>query len=278
MKVAAVIVNHNRLEMLKDCISSLLSGQTVPDTIIVVDNASEDGSVAWLKSQSSITSFCLNHNSGGSYGFTFGMKKALEIKADWIWTMDEDVLVSPNCLTTMLNHLKNHPELDFLVPEVVNTNGELNPNSAPETNNTGLVKTTTFIGTLMKAACLKDVGFPISNMFRFYDDIEFYTRLYKAGKKGHLVAAARITHLSEGKMLNDYYATLNSDHWSRLYLRNMYFYLKQRDGLNMLIKTALKDLFSAKKEQYGKGFARREVFRALIAALKFKPQYGVHDV
>ena len=46
MRTAAVVVTHNRLELLQQCVSALLN-QSVTCDILIIDNASDDGTADW---------------------------------------------------------------------------------------------------------------------------------------------------------------------------------------------------------------------------------------
>jgi rhamnopyranosyl-N-acetylglucosaminyl-diphospho-decaprenol beta-1,3/1,4-galactofuranosyltransferase len=43
MKVAAVVVTYNRRDLLLESLAAVLAQSRAPDSVIVVDNASEDG-------------------------------------------------------------------------------------------------------------------------------------------------------------------------------------------------------------------------------------------
>ena len=45
MKICAVVVTYNRKHMLERCLRTILEGVVVPEQILVVDNASTDGTV-----------------------------------------------------------------------------------------------------------------------------------------------------------------------------------------------------------------------------------------
>ena len=90
--VVAVIVTHNRLEKLKTACSKILP-QAV-EAVIVVDNASDDGTGKWLSSQPDKKLHVIHsvENLGGAGGFWLGFKTALEVKpnAQWILCFDDD--------------------------------------------------------------------------------------------------------------------------------------------------------------------------------------------
>jgi len=50
-RVAAIIVTYNRRDLLLRCIESIKNQSLAPDLIIIVDNASTDGTLQFLKQQ-----------------------------------------------------------------------------------------------------------------------------------------------------------------------------------------------------------------------------------
>nr|MCR5545643.1 glycosyltransferase [Lachnospiraceae bacterium] len=78
MEITAVVVTYNRLELLKENIEALRH-QSVPDlSILVVNNASTDGTKEYLDevANNQIGVLHLEENMGGAGGFYYGMKKA----------------------------------------------------------------------------------------------------------------------------------------------------------------------------------------------------------
>jgi len=109
MKVIAVVVTFNRKDLLLECLRGLLNQTRKVDEVILVNNASTDGTEELLKAngildEPLITYFHLDKNSGGAGGFEFGMKKAHESGADWIWTMDDDIEPDPKTLEVQLSY------------------------------------------------------------------------------------------------------------------------------------------------------------------------------
>lgn len=92
--IFVVVVTWNRLELLKRCVASVK--RHLPDVVLtVVDNASTDGTVEWLRMQTGIDCLLLPVNTGGAGGFAAGMQRAYDRGADWVWIMDDDVEVLP---------------------------------------------------------------------------------------------------------------------------------------------------------------------------------------
>ena len=101
--VCAVVVTFNRKELLRKCLQSLLRQTRALDCILVVDNASTDGTLDALNAEfASLQQLKLKTNTGGAGGFKAGMQWAYDHGYEWVWVMDDDIEVTPECLETML--------------------------------------------------------------------------------------------------------------------------------------------------------------------------------
>src|SRR5215469_5963842 len=101
--VCAVVVTFNRKELLRRCLHSLLQQTRPLDCILVVDNASTDGTLSLLDAEFPfLKQLRLNKNIGGAGGFRAGMQWAYDHDYEWVWVMDDDIEVLPECLDTML--------------------------------------------------------------------------------------------------------------------------------------------------------------------------------
>lgn len=98
-KVTAVIVTCNRLAMLKVVIQHTLSQNFT--AVIVVNNASQDGTQDWLEAQTDPRLHSLHEtvNSGGAGGFARGMDYAArQTDCEWIVCFDDDAWPQPEAL------------------------------------------------------------------------------------------------------------------------------------------------------------------------------------
>src|SRR5881227_1028098 len=130
-RVCAVVVTHNRVELLRRCLSAL-AGQTVPvERVLVIDNASTDGTADVVRDEfPSVKLVRLEHNVGGAGGFHEGMRRAHEAGFDWIWLMDDDTLASDDALEQLLRASSAEDAL-ILASKAVWTDGRLHPMNAP---------------------------------------------------------------------------------------------------------------------------------------------------
>lgn len=115
MKASIVLATYNRLSKLKRCLSCLLSQDFKDYEIIIVDDGSTDGTLEYLKKQKQKSKlnnkkiiFFTQQNQGPAVARNKAIKEA---KGDVIFFTDDDVLVSKNWISKLLNFLNKHPEV-----------------------------------------------------------------------------------------------------------------------------------------------------------------------
>ncbi len=124
MRLSVCIVTWNTGDFLRDCLRSLLAFP--PDgadlEIIVVDNASADGSAAMV--QAEFPTVRLIANSGNS-GYAEGNNQALAAATgDWLLLLNPDVTVHPDSLTLALTWMQAHPDAAVLGCRLIGPDGE----------------------------------------------------------------------------------------------------------------------------------------------------------
>ncbi len=114
----AVTVNWNRAEDTIECVSSLIQGS--PTTkIIVVDNGSEDGSVAILRQTIPGLEVLENsENQGYAKGINHGIMRALEMGATHVLLINNDAVTRPGMVETLLQALERHPHAGIVGPKI----------------------------------------------------------------------------------------------------------------------------------------------------------------
>lgn len=139
--VCAIVTTFNRKELLIECLKSI-ENQTMPvNAILIVDNASTDGTPELLQKKGYITEippinileswqktfkkgnifihYFKNHeNTGGAGGFYNGIKNAYKRNYEWLWLMDDDSEPKTDALEKLSLHFKND-NLSALVNSVV---------------------------------------------------------------------------------------------------------------------------------------------------------------
>lgn len=99
-----VVVTFNRSDYLAKLLESVADMAPQPRGVVVVDNASTDETPAVVSKfaggmpEHFVHLVRLDDNLGGSGGFSTGVAAALDLGAQWVWMMDDDVQVLPQAL------------------------------------------------------------------------------------------------------------------------------------------------------------------------------------
>lgn len=100
------IVTYNRSHLLRGLLESITAMHPKPGHVVIVDNASTDDTTELVESfrerlGAELVYRRLDTNTGGSGGFSEGMRIAYELGSTWIWLMDDDVEVLPDGLAKL---------------------------------------------------------------------------------------------------------------------------------------------------------------------------------
>ncbi|MFD1339819.1 glycosyltransferase [Microbacterium lemovicicum] len=100
------IVTYNRSGLLTRLLESIIVMDPKPGHVVIVDNASTDDTTEVVESfrerlGTELVYRRLDSNTGGSGGFSEGMRVAYELGSQWMWLMDDDVEVIPDGLAKM---------------------------------------------------------------------------------------------------------------------------------------------------------------------------------
>lgn len=213
--VWAVIVTFNRRDLLEECLAALAAQTRPVDRVLVLDNASTDGTGQMVRDQHpEATLVALPQNVGGAGGFHRGMEEAHSGGADWIWLMDDDTLPRPDALAELLAAPAMLPDGVprplLLASKAVWHDGRLHPMNAPgfERNRTDLVirgcerglmplRTATFVSLLVHRDAVDQHGLPHAHFFIWSDDIEYTARVVRHGGGAYLVPTSVVHHNTE---------------------------------------------------------------------------------
>jgi GT2 family glycosyltransferase len=219
MRIAAVLVTHNRPQLMLQALAALRAQTRPLDSIYIVDNASDDPGAAGatrLCSDTTIIVVRSDTNIGGAGGFALGMARAFAAGHDWIWLIDDDALARPDALAQLLAALggPTAPAAGAgALCGAVREFGDLALRHRRRFHHpTGLewplpraayagppcrVDTASFVGFLVSAAAVAEAGLPDRGFFLGYDDTEYSLRLGRAGLAIWLVPGSVVEHLRE---------------------------------------------------------------------------------
>jgi GT2 family glycosyltransferase len=207
--VYAVVVTHNRKELLRECLTAVQAQTRPVDHLLVVDNASTDGTAELVAAefpQAEVMRLATNEGAAG--GFHEGMKRGLESGHEWLWVMDDDTIPSDDALALLLeaSERTEGPPPALLASRINWTNGRLHPMNVPMPHLGDLdrlagnvergmlaLRASTFPSLLVRAAAVRRHGLPRKSFFIWSDDIDFTMRILR-DEPGFLVPASVATH------------------------------------------------------------------------------------
>ena len=193
--VTAVVVTFNRKDLLAECLGALRAQTVPPQRVIVVDNASTDGTGELLAGALDVEAVTLRHNTGGAGGFAAGIATALTGPADAIWLLDDDTIPEPTALAELVAARDRYPgsRPAVMASRVVWTDGRDHPMNTPRTRagvdgialdaaaSVGCrpIRSASFVSILVGREAVERYGLPEAAYFLWNDDFEYTTRLLR---------------------------------------------------------------------------------------------------
>lgn len=228
--IAAVIVTYNRLELLKECLCAVLQQTNQDYDVLVIDNASTDGTKEYILSlcdKFRIKYFQLDENIGGAGGFCFGIKEAIRMGYDYVWLMDDDTIPDCNCLQEMIDadRLIGKGAYGYLSSAVFWIDGtecKMNRQKVQKNYYKGLqylqngiilIEQATFVSLFIPRETIVSVGLPIKEYFIWGDDIEYTRRIaVRHNLPSYLIGKSKVVH----KMSNNEGSSIAKDDVHRI--------------------------------------------------------------
>ncbi|MBU3957131.1 glycosyltransferase family 2 protein [Patescibacteria group bacterium] len=256
--ISIIILSWNTKKLLRQCLKSVVSDQwlvtrkkkpttnhQLPTTeIIVVDNASTDGSPEMVEEMVTSTLHLIKNkkNLGYGAGNNQGMRKA---KGDYFLLLNSDTLVKNKAPVKMAQFLGQHPEVGAIGCKLLNQDGSDQPSFGLFPNllvtlvmlfaehwlgesfvrrSGDKVKETDWVmgaALMVKREAAEKAGPMDEGIFMYMDEVEWCRRIKKSGYRVMFYPGAEITHLGRGSS-----KTGRKDPILNIYRGLIYFYKK----------------------------------------------------
>ena len=224
-RVIALVVTFNRLAHLQKTVARLLAMSSDHLAgVLVVDNASSDGTRDWLTRQQDprLHVLRLETNSGGAGGFEAGMRYAMaRLSPDWLLLMDDDARPAPDTLAGFHGRARdtydgwvaatyfpdgnicemNRPVLNpflklriFLATLKQGRAGYHLSDAAYTAAGPSEVDGASFVGFFVSRGAVERIGYPDGRLFIYGDDALYSIQLRQAGLRIGFDPALRFEH------------------------------------------------------------------------------------
>ena len=121
--ISIIIISYNTKALLKQCIESFKKNEDIPFEIIVVDNASKDGSVDMVRRNYPDIKIIENSaNIGFAKANNIGIRMS---EGNYICLANSDTIVKNDTLISLYNRMKDNKDVGIIGPKLLNIDGTL---------------------------------------------------------------------------------------------------------------------------------------------------------
>ncbi len=210
-----IILNTNRREDTLACIRTLEMNAYRNKAIVVLDNASTDGSPAAIRQAfPHVQVLALEKNLGYAGNNNVGIAYAMQHGADWVLVLNEDTLLDPDCLRLMVEAGEEDPKVGIIGPLVYHADepaviqsagGQLGPHwssihigqnelDAGQYAQPAFVEWVSGCAIMVRRAVIEQTGVLDERFFYYWEETEWCLRATRAGWKVLNVRAAKLWH------------------------------------------------------------------------------------
>ena len=262
--LAIVICNWNKKDDVIKCLDSVALATSSETDVIVVDNASTDGSVEALEAYDKHPFRLIknNKNLGSSGGFNTGLQESLHEKYKYVHLLDNDVIVNKDTFYNAYELLENEPDIgavgsklyQFDEPKYLQEMGafvdwekcQINPQYAGVRDSSSILNLVECdyvpaCSVMIRTGLVRKIGLLDESFFLYWDDIEWFHRLRQTGFKVVCYGKSKAWHKMGVKVKKN---TAGTYYFQRNRIR---FFLKysNENEVEKTVRTIFDDLFQS---------------------------------
>jgi GT2 family glycosyltransferase len=255
-KVAVAIVNYNTRDHLRACLSSVLADTR--GEVVVVDNASSDGSAEMVRSDFPSVALYTNQTNCG-YGAAANQAIA-RCRAPYVLLLNSDTRLTLGTLVGLSKYLDQHPAAAITGPRLVHSGGKLQASCYPfptpfnvfleqstldrllggvpllrdlslrtwPHNYPRIVPYVVGAALAIRRSAFEQVGGFDESIFMYSEEADLSYRLAQAGWQTHFAPVATVVHIEAASTTQR-----RAEMLYRLYASNMRFYQRCNSGASL---------------------------------------------
>lgn len=121
--VHVLVINWNGIQHLPECLDTLLASTYERIRVVLIDNASTDGSVAFARERYGrdprFEVLECPSNLGWAGGNNAGIRAALDAGADYVFLLNNDTAAEPDCIERLVAAAEKNPRIGALAPKML---------------------------------------------------------------------------------------------------------------------------------------------------------------
>ncbi len=134
--VSVTIVTYNSGRFIKRCLESVLAQKYAAKEVIVIDNASSDGTIDILEQFEGQCQIVYNDDNAG---FAAAQNQAIQMASgDWVLTLNPDVLLLPGFIQALVNAGHIHPKIGSVCGKLLTIRPSFDIPDKPLVDSTGI--------------------------------------------------------------------------------------------------------------------------------------------
>lgn len=242
MGVSVVIPNYNGKKYLETCMKSLMKQSLKPEEIIIVDNASKDGSIEYIKEEfkEKVTLICLDENYGFSKAVNEGIKKST---SEFIALLNNDTELDEKWLEELYKCIQKDEKifsccskmLRFVERDIIDDAGDEytllgwgnkigDGKASSDYEEDKEVFSSCAGAAIYRSSILEEIGLFDENFFAYLEDVDISYRARIYGYKNYYASKAKVYHIgsaTSGSRHNSFKVNLASRNNIYLIHKNM---------------------------------------------------------
>ena len=212
--VSIIIVNYNGKKFLSDCLISIFRQTYFPFEVIMVDNASHDDSIEYVRQNfPEVKVFTQSANRGFAGGTNAGIGQA---KGEFILTLNNDTIVTLDFIDELAKPMVSDPLVGMCASKMIFSDGRINSTAIcisrsgaawdrgmgePDHGQYDVAEEVfgpCAGAALYRRTMLDEIGLFDEDFFLYMEDVDLAFRAQLSGWKCMYVPSARVIHVHGG--------------------------------------------------------------------------------
>lgn len=298
--VYIIILNWNSYNDTMECIDSIRKSSYQNYELLIVDNSSTDNSYAILKRQFSNIKIIKNKiNSGYAGGNNRGIKYAINKKAEYIFIINPDSIISETCINELVNKMSEDNSIGMASPKIyyydksniiwyagsnIDWKRGLTPHIGCNEKDLGQYDLNTYTdrvsgcAVMIKAEILNRTGLFDERYFLYFEETDLSLRFRHYGYKMAYVATAKCWH-KISKTTGGYYGSIYQYYMTRNNLLFMKIHCKKKFN-EFFVHSIIRSIISILKILKNSKLNKFSIIKSILNGYKdfFQGNYGFQKI